>query len=580
MTTLVGSGVAPAEPLGSPPVARGRRLAWWAGLRRRWGSSLGVRVTLTTFVLSAAIVGVLGVFLLDQVGRGLVQAKERSALAEAAAGLSYAQAQLTQSDGATPGGESALLQQIAFSLDGASNQTHVYDVGLLPESPTQVAFSVGDFRSSDVPAPLRRVVARRSVLALAYSSAPAPGGTIPTLVVGAPLYPPTGSPYELFFVFPLTAEVASVHLVRGILLIGGIVLVGLLVGIVALVTRQVVRPVRSVAEAAERLAGGRLEERLEVHGTDELARLAGSFNRMAGALQEQITRLERLSRVQRRFTADVSHELRTPLTTVRMAADLLHAGRAAFDPEVARSSELLHAELERFESLLTDLLEISRHDAGAAVLEPEQADLVALVRSCVAEAVPLARRRGSELVLRGGDAGGIVVEVDPRRVRRILRNLLGNAIEHGEGRPIEVRLAADEAVVAVRVRDRGVGLHPGESSLVFARFWRADRSRTRRTGGSGLGLAIALEDARLHGGWLQAWGEPDCGAAFLLVLPRRAGASVPGSPLALMPDDEPADPPVADLAQPAPTPAPAPEPDPAPPADSARPLAVVPRDDR
>ena len=266
-----------------------------------------------------------------------------------------------------------------------------------------------------------------------------------------------------------------------------------------------------------------------MRGEDDLALLATSFNEMADALQRQILRLEELSRVQRRFTADVSHELRTPLTTVRMAADLIYEARARFPREVARSAELLHKELDRFESLLVDLLEISRHDAGAAVLEAEPVDLAFLVRNAAAEASVHAVNVGCRLDLTQVPDEAVVADADPRRVARILRNLVHNAIEHSEGRGIEVALAADDQTVAVRVRDHGVGLRPGDEERVFERFWRADAARARTTGGTGLGLSIALEDARLHGGRIDAYGEPGVGAAFRLVLPRRAGQA-PGRP--------------------------------------------------
>ena len=124
-------------------------------------------------------------------------------------------------------------------------------------------------------------------------------------------------------------------------------------------------------------------------------------------------------------------------------------------------------------------------------------------------------------------------EVDPRRVERIVRNLVANAVDHGEGRPVDITLAGDEHAVAVVVRDHGVGLRPGEAALVFNRFWRAEESRARRSGGSGLGLSISIEDARLHGGWLQAWGEPGRGSAFRLTLPRDVGGTLTASPLPL-----------------------------------------------
>ena len=265
-----------------------------------------------------------------------------------------------------------------------------------------------------------------------------------------------------------------------------------------------------------------------------MAALARSFNEMASSLQDKMRELENLSQVQRQFVSDVSHELRTPLTTIRMAADLLYETREQLTSQARRSAELLHGQLGRFEGLLVDLLEISRYDANAATLDAELVDVCDLVRNSADVAQQLAERRGSRIEFRL-PADPCVAEVDRRRVERILRNLLVNAVEHGEGREVVVSSAADRGAVAVVVRDHGVGLAPGEEILVFDRFWRADPARARTTGGTGLGLAIALEDARLHGGWLEAWGEPGQGSAFRLTLPRNAGGGLAGSPLPLRP---------------------------------------------
>jgi two-component system sensor histidine kinase MtrB len=256
---------------------------------------------------------------------------------------------------------------------------------------------------------------------------------------------------------------------------------------------------------------------------------------MASSIQSQIDQLEEFGALQRRFTSDVSHELRTPLTTVRMAADVLYASRDALLPALRRSSELLVNELDRFEALLADLLEISRLDAGVAELGAERTDLGAVVTRAVDAVRGIADQSGTPIEVRLPD-GGAVAELDPRRVERIVRNLVSNAIDHGEGNPIEVVVAADEQAVAVLVRDHGAGLRPGESELVFNRFWRAEESRARRSGGSGLGLAISIEDARLHGGWLQAWGEVGRGSEFRLTLPRTVAGLLRSSPVPLGPE--------------------------------------------
>ncbi|MET0965978.1 MAG: MtrAB system histidine kinase MtrB, partial [Nakamurella sp.] len=316
------------------------------------------------------------------------------------------------------------------------------------------------------------------------------------------------------------------------LLLGGIALAVALALISALVAAQVVRPVRRAAASARKLAAGDLAERMPVSGPIELATLANSFNGMAEAIRVQIRQLEEFGKLQRRFTSDVSHELRTPLTTVRMAADILHDGREDFPPHLARSTELLVDELDRFESLLADLLEISRYDAGMAELSSEPIDIRSSIFTSIAAAGSVAHQLGVDIVTLVPDEP-VVAEIDTRRVDRILRNLLYNAIDHADGKPVEVELAADTDSLAITVTDQGVGLRPGEAGLVFNRFWRADPSRQRQTGGTGLGLAISLEDARLHGGWLQASGAPGEGARFRLTLPRHRGGLITQSPLPL-----------------------------------------------
>ena len=324
--------------------------------------------------------------------------------------------------------------------------------------------------------------------------------------------------------------VQQATLATGLFLLAGLTLT------VYLISLQVLRPVRAARLAAENLAAGHLEDRMAVVGTEDLAGLARSMNHMAEELDKKITQLQNLSLVQQRFVSDVSHELRTPLTTIRMAAEVLHAHRASFDPASGRSSELLSAELDRFEELLTDLLEISRFDAGAAELALDDVDLVTLAGEELDGLRRLAEGTGSVLTLDGGDAR-CVAEIDTRRIRRIMRNLITNAIEHGEGRPITVYVRGDDEAVAIAVRDHGVGFSVAEAGQVFNRFWRADPSRGRRVGGTGLGLSISLEDARLHGGWLNAWGRPGLGAQFRLTLPRRAGEPLQASPWPVVPPD-------------------------------------------
>ena len=222
--------------------------------------------------------------------------------------------------------------------------------------------------------------------------------------------------------------------------------------------------------------------------------------------------------MQQTFVSDVSHELRTPLTTVRMAAEVLHNARDDFDPVNRRSAELLYHQVDRFDVLLADLLEISRFDAGAARLEITGVNIIQQITGVLETTAPLAAN--ADTVIRvHTDRQRILVQMDQRRIERILRNLVVNAIEHGEGRPIDIVVRASDTAVSVAVRDHGIGLTEEQTAKVFDRFWRADPARARTTGGTGLGLSIAAEDTRLHGGWLDAWGSPGQGACFRLSLP-------------------------------------------------------------
>ena len=504
---------------------------------RAWRRSLELRVVLTTLLLSGTVVLLLGVVLLDQVNRGLVESARRTALSEAEAGVEYLRAQLRSAPPGRAGAEAA-VEAAATTLvrRGAAER---YELVLLSTSVGTSGRQSRDVDRGSIPAPLRDAVgtgeSAYAFTRLVRQDA-STGRTVtePGLAVGAPVAGGYGS-YELYHLFPLTEQAETLDLVRRTLLLGGLALVLLLAAIAYLVTRTVVTPVRNAARTAQRLAEGFLDERMTVRGEDDLARLAVSFNSMATSLQRQIVQLEELSRVQQRFVSDVSHELRTPLTTVRMAADVLHAARADFPAPAARSAELLQTELDRFERLLADLLEISRHDAGAAELDLDPVDLRTVVHR-VADATSALGSPGC-LDLRLPDTP-VVAEVDARRVERVLRNLVVNALEHGEGRPVTLTLAGDADAVALTVRDRGIGLRPGEAEQVFGRFWRGDPSRARRTGGTGLGLSIAQEDARLHGGRLEAWGLPGQGSVFRLVLPTQAGADPGPSPLPLEPAAE------------------------------------------
>ena len=525
-------------PVSLDPVWRRALSALLPGLRdagraasRRWRRSLQTRVVVSTLVVSSVVVALFASLLLDSVGRGLVEAKTRVSLAEARSGVVFLETSTVATQEEASEVQEPRLQDVFLRLSARGAPGAAYSVLLV--GPTQRnAFASPGLDTSDVPDELAARLAPGTGTAYVFTDVPVEDGTEPGLVVGSLVTIPALGEYRLYHLFPLTSEDQTMSLVRRTATVAGLLLVGLLALITGLVARQVVAPVRLAARTAERLASGMLDERLRVRGEDEIARLALTFNSMAEALQSQIRQLEDLSRVQRRFVSDVSHELRTPLTTVRMAADLLFDGREDYPASAARAAELLQAELDRFETMLVDLLEISRYDAGAAALDPTTVDLRLLVRRVVEAAGPLAERKTIPMHVRL-PARPVFADVEPLRIERVLRNLVVNAIEHGESRPVEVLLSEDDTSVVVTVRDHGVGLQPGHAGMVFTRFWRGDPSRARTTGGTGLGLAIALEDVRLHGGWLQAAGSPGAGSVFRMTLPRRAGDTVADTPLVL-----------------------------------------------
>ena len=289
---------------------------------------------------------------------------------------------------------------------------------------------------------------------------------------------------------------------------------------------------------AERLAAGQLQERLRVTGEDDLARLATSFNQMATNLQRQIRQLEELSRVQRRFVSDVSHELRTPLTTVRLAGAVLHDAQGDFDPEDrAAPPSCCRRELDRFETLLVDLLEISRFDAGAAALDLDDVNLTDVVHRVVDGTRALAEQRDTRVVVRAPD------DAVRRRGRRTPGGADPAQPRHQRHRPRREQGDRDHA-------SRPTSRRPRSPSATTASGWRWASRRWCSTGSGGptrrgrapaaapaSGLAISLEDTHLHGGWLQAWGKPHEGAQFRLTLPRYARHPLRHSPLPLVPED-------------------------------------------
>jgi two-component system, OmpR family, sensor histidine kinase MtrB len=511
-----------------------------------WWGSLPLRVVGTTLIGTLLVLVLGGWLLQQQAAAGIEKGKVASSLAEASTALDIIESSLRDSTG--PASTTETITRAALAAVDRGSVGGQYQV--------LVSLPTSDIRTekldpSSVSSSLRQTVqdslnASEPQLYWTSTQVRYLDGTdsVPGIVVGAVVGSPGVNRYPVFFVFPMWQEQQTLGVVQQALVTTSLaVAVGMMI-IAYWVSRAVITPVRSARQAAERLASGQLADRMPVRGTDDLARLAVSMNYMASELQHRIRQLEELSRLQQRFVADVSHELRTPLTTVRLAADVIYDARESFPALENRSAVLMRRELDRFEALLADLLEISRFDAGAAELTLDEQDLCELVRTEVDALRPLAATRGVDLELKLPEST-CAADIDQRRIGRVLRNLLTNAIEHGEGRPVEVEVALNQTAVALTVRDHGVGFDASDSHNVFERFWRADRARARSIGGTGLGLAIAMEDVRLHGGNLAAWGRPMRGAQFRVTLPRGHGTTIVSSPLPLVPRDLPRRRPVA-----------------------------------
>ena len=498
---------------------------------KAWKSSLVYRVTGTIVVLSMILIGLLGSALYSRVSAGIFDEKLKLSILDAQSTARNTQIQLSYSkyrDKAAltfvfsdilalpPKTYESAAKEIAvfsfekinkmFRFNGASNSLDLKSISKKFREETQKSKETQWERTK-----------------LRYLD----GKSESAIVVGNNLVISGVGKYEFYVIFSLAQQERTMALILNYLWLTGIALT-LLIGLTTFfVMRRLIAPIQDAARVAEELTTGNLDLRMDIHGEDEIASLGYSFNEMAVSLQQQISRLENLSKLQQRFVSDVSHELRTPLTTIRMASQVIYASRENFEPTVTRSAELLISQIERFESLLTDLLEVSRFDAQAAILEIEAIDIVILVKETIDYVHPSQDR----IINLKAPNSPVLVDVDPRRIKRIIRNLISNAIDHREGKDIDVRISETENEVSIGVRDYGSGFNFSDKKLLFERFWRADSSRARTTGGTGLGLSIALEDAKLHQGEIDVWGERDKGAHFVLTIPKFAGGSIESKPI-------------------------------------------------
>jgi two-component system sensor histidine kinase MtrB len=506
---------------------------------RLWRRSLRFRTVVITLVLSSVALLAVGTVVSYTIAQGLYSDRVQQVESQSFRATSAAQKTIYS----TPTLDAVLLDGVRTQAISAINQVarpagYYWLNDPVPDRSVPQPAGSPDGVAQLVSPELQKAVQAGSGQRWQSVAFPVTGGGVhPGVIVGTQLNFGNGHS-EVYLVFDLNDVQQTLLVVQQSLLIGGLALLVLIGAVAFVVSSLVVAPLKQAAATSEQLAEGHLEQRIPERGDDVVATLARSFNRMAENLQRQITQLANLSRVQQRFVSDVSHELRTPLTTIRLASDVIYDARERYDMPTARSAELLKAQVERFELLLADLLEISRMDAHAADLSGEPTNLVDLVREGIDSLGGLAEDTGTAIHLHtpGGHAS---VDVDARRIARVVRNLLANAIEHGEGQPIDVTIDSSEEAVAVGVRDHGIGMDPADAERVFDRFWRADPSRQRRIGGTGLGLAISLEDATLHGGTLEVWSRRGEGTNFVLTLPRGTDPADVVSPVPLVPADAP-----------------------------------------
>ncbi|WP_449277101.1 MtrAB system histidine kinase MtrB [Leucobacter sp. GX24907] len=507
--------------------------------RELWQRSLMVRTMVLTGLITTAMVLISGVAILTTIGSDLYDARRDQALDDSARATVAAQRQIDAADTSDRGNLSTLFASVRRTVQDTSASQMIY----VRRQPGQLAMSEAPLSYTTAPG---LVEALSPELASSAVDAELPqywqavafgedtGEPGPGIVVASQLTFPSGAGnYDLFIGYSLSDTQESLGSIQRTLGVTAVVLLSFVVILVLTMVRLVFRPIRAAAAASRRLAAGESDARMPLQNDEHFDLLSENFNLMAETLQSRIEELDELSEMQQHFVSDVSHELRTPLTTIRLASEVLRGSQEQLQPAQARAVEVLGAQIERFETLLTDLLEISRYDAGRVTLETEPTNLVTLTQEVVDGLRPV-----SESPIEVRTLGGYApLEVDARRIRRIISNLVGNAIEHGEGGPILVTVDSNSAAIAIAVRDWGVGMTAESATRVFDRFWRADPSRKRTLGGTGLGLAIAREDAAVHGGHLEVWSRPGEGSSFRLTLPRGESSASFVSPIPLVPED-------------------------------------------
>lgn len=504
-------------------------------LAHRVRHSLSARLALAITLAALAILLIFGVIVASQLRSSMFDTRKDAILADASLRFSSAQSAFSSSTATSPDQVQESARSALASIKASAAGAGATNVALLRSDGSAASLRINQIEDEQMRAlvspQMRAAVAGGDAQWQSVAIRSASGKQDPGILVGTQVRLPRAGTHELYILYSLSADQAQVDVVLRVLAFSALpIVVALPIGVFALLHRLLL-PVRLTAQAATKASEGDLDVRVEVRGDDEMAGLGRAFNAMTSSLQDTIARYDELAKLQQRFVSDVSHELRTPLTTIRMAEDVVWDNRDDLPAHARRSAELLHDQTERMEQMLADLLEISRYDAASALLDAEERDLRPIVARVVAGCADLARRQGVRVETLAPTRAS--AEIDERRIERVIRNLVVNAIEHADGSTVTITVAASATDVACRVRDRGVGMTPQVVAHVFDRFYRADTARARTTGGTGLGLAIATEDVEIHGGRLQAWGEPGRGASFLMTLPRHAGDEIASRPLAL-----------------------------------------------
>lgn len=493
--------------------------------------SLQARTVALTVILTLAVAVVFSMVSMVSVRASLLTQITSQSRADYSNMVQQAQTSLDAADVSATVQIQQLVNDLASTLqsDGSSNLVGVYlwsrdtssPRSIIPVStePSYESLISDDLRSAVASDVDDNIFYQPVNLPIESGTPGLPGSGTPGAALGTTLEFGVAGNLEFFAIYSYTLQEQSLMQIQ-LNLLAICALLAIAVGVVMwMVIRGIVRPIEYVASAAETLASGDLDTRVDVNRKDEIGVLQRSFNAMADSLNQKIDELEEASVSQKRFVSDVSHELRTPVTTMRMASDLLEMKKDEFDPSARRTVELLSGQINRFQDLLADLLEISRYDAGYAALDLVDTDVREPIETAVEQVTGIAQAKQVPLHVYLPNVQ-VLARIDSRRVIRIVRNLLANAVDFAEDRPVEVRIAANRKAVVISVRDYGVGIEKDKVSHVFDRFWRGDPSRSRVTGGTGLGLSIAMTDALLHQGTIRVRSELGEGTWFLVMLPR------------------------------------------------------------